>query len=102
MRILLARRAVSQVPFIMRLPLLAAVSLAATLTAQTPYQGNGIGQAYLRHDVARIGGSLDLHLGSPAAPGGLALLCLSGGLGPSFHPLVGQVGLDLSGLLYAA
>ncbi|MBK8096665.1 MAG: hypothetical protein IPK26_06130 [Planctomycetes bacterium] len=86
----------------MRLPLLATVSLAATLTAQTPYQGNGVGQAYLRHDVARIGGSLDLHLGSAAAPGGLALLCLSGGLGPSFHPLVGQVGLDLSGLVYAA
>lgn len=82
--------------------LVACTLLVTAATAQSPFQGNGIGQAFFAHSVARIGGTLDLALGSPAAPNGIAILCVSAGLGPGSHPLVGPVGLDLGSSFGAA
>lgn len=73
-----------------------AAALGTLGAAQAPYQGNGIGQAFLAHGPARIGATVDFECGSPAAPSGIAILAISDGLTPSTHPLVtGPIGLDL-------
>ncbi|MEC7584544.1 MAG: kelch repeat-containing protein [Planctomycetota bacterium] len=82
----------------MKLSLVLALACAATsLTAQAPYQGNGIGNAFLEHTTARIGGTIDFRFGSPSAPGNIAVLGISDAYGPSTHPIAGLIGLDLAG-----
>ena len=81
-----------------KLSLAVALGLStATLAAQAPYQGNGIGNAFLAHTAARIGGTIDFRFGSPSAPGNIAVLAISDALGPSTHPIAGLIGLDLAG-----
>lgn len=67
----------------------------SALRAQAPFQGNGQGQAFIQHSVARIGASLDITFGSPASPCGFAVLAVSTGVGPTPVPGLGLVGLDL-------
>ena len=68
-----------------------------SLAGQAPYQGNGIGQAFLVHSAARIGGTIDFLFGSTSAPAGIAVLAISDGITPSTHPIAGLIGLDLTG-----
>lgn len=84
----------------LRLPLLLTVS-CAMLPAQTVWHGNGIGNAWIEHTPAVLGGTLTVRLGSPGLAGGLALLSMSDGIGPGFHPLVGNVGLSLGSPIFA-
>ncbi len=84
----------------MKLSLLPALLASSLLAGATPAQtcdGNGLGQAFLAHTPARIGGTIAVSVGSPALPGGIAFLCVAAGPGPVPHPLLGQVclGIDL-------
>ncbi len=73
-----------------------AATLAVAAVAQSPFQGNGQGQVYLRHTAAVIGGAFQAQFGSPAAPGGFAVLGLSDALGPTTNPITGLTGLDVT------
>jgi len=82
-----------------------ALALAGTaLHAQSPCAGNGFGQAFVRTTAARIGGTLDLAFGSPAAPSAAAALSVSDGLGPTVFPdpRIGTVCLDVLSPVYFA
>lgn len=70
------------------------LGLTAPLTAQVPYQGNGVGAAYVAVTTATVGGTLDLEFGSPNLSNGLVAFCSSDGYGPVNFPNVGSVWLD--------
>lgn len=79
---------------------LSIAALAAAVTAQSQPPscfGNGAGQAYIQHTQARIGQSLRIDLGSPAAPGGIGVLSVSDGFGPVVFPspVLGTICLDV-------
>ena len=76
------------------------LGLAAMLPAQNIFHGNGIPSAYIVNTPAVVGQALRFELGSPTAPGGLGVLSLSGGLGPTVAPVVGLVGLDVLNPFY--
>src|SRR5262245_45375349 len=79
-----------------------ALGLAAALPSQNVFHGNGIPSAYIENTPAVVGQSATFRLGSPSAPGGLAVLAISGGLGPVLvpHPLIGLVGIDVLNPLF--
>ena len=76
------------------------LGLAGMLPAQNIFNGNGVPSAYIVNSPAVVGGSLEFELGSPTAPGGLAVLSLSGGVGPTFAPAIGLVGIDVLNPFY--
>ncbi|MEZ6194272.1 MAG: hypothetical protein R3F20_00880 [Planctomycetota bacterium] len=78
-------------------PTLAAIVSAIALAASPALadDGNGNGNAYLKHTPVEIGGTLHIQWGSPTAPFGPTLLVISDGIGPSPWPGLGSVCLDL-------
>ena len=78
------------------------LSLAALASIGSAQQdpsctGDGVGQAYLIHGQARIGGTLAITMGSPAAPNGVGVLSVSDGFGPVVFPTpaLGTICLDV-------
>ena len=59
-------------------------------------EGNGVGQAFIRHTAAVIGGSLNVEFGSRNLPFGSAFVVVSDGIGPVIVPVVGTVCLDIN------
>ena len=72
----------------------------SVLPAQNIFHGNGVPSAYIANTPAVVGQELRFDLGSPTAPGGLGAITLSGGLGPTFVPLIGQAGIDIFNPFY--
>jgi len=77
--------------------ILALTALASFAGAQNICEGNGVGSAYIRTTNAILGGSYQIDLGSPAAPGGFAVLSVSPGFGPTVFPspIIGNICLDV-------
>jgi hypothetical protein len=81
-------------------PSAAVLVLAGAAAAQDPCEGNHLGPVYMQVSPAYLGGTFDIHLGSPAAPFGIGLLSISDGFGPVFHPLLGTACLDMYSPFY--
>ncbi len=69
--------------------------LAAPIAAQDVCEGNGLGNVYMETTPAYIGGFYEVDMGSPDLPFGLSVLSISDGFGPTVHPLLGLVCLDV-------
>jgi hypothetical protein len=69
-----------------------------TLTAQ---EGSGAPGAYIGVNAARLGGDLLVDLGDPGLPAGsTVILAVSDGYGPSTHPFLGPIWLDIASPAY--
>jgi hypothetical protein len=84
-------------------PTLLAALAIAPLPAQNVFHGNGIGGAYIQNTPAVVDRAVRFQFGSPGLGNGLAVLSLSGGIGPFQypHPLIGLIGLDPTHPFYA-
>ncbi|MEZ6194273.1 MAG: hypothetical protein R3F20_00885 [Planctomycetota bacterium] len=75
----------------------AAIALLVALIASPALadDGNGNGNAVIKHTPVEIGGTLNIQWGSSTAPFGQTLLVISDGIGPTTYPGLGLVCLDL-------
>jgi hypothetical protein len=62
-----------------------------------PQEGSGAPGAYISVNAARVGGNLVVDFGDPGLPlGSTVLLSVSDGYGPSTHPFLGPIWLDIA------
>lgn len=59
-----------------------------------PCEGNALGDAFLEVSPFRIGGTLDIDMGSPSAPFGLYVISVTSSFGPILHPIFGEICFD--------
>src|SRR5262245_42809130 len=79
------------------LTLAAAAAPSPLLLAQNPLRGNGVPYAYIQNTAGMLGGNLVVGFGSPATPGSLAVVAISGSFTPFLYPfaeLGGPVAID--------
>lgn len=76
-------------------PLAAVVLASPPLLAQDVCEGNGLGNTYTEVSPATIGGVYTIDQGSPDLPFGLSIVSISNGFGPTVHPILGLVCLDV-------
>jgi hypothetical protein len=58
-------------------------------------EGNGLAPLSIAVSPAYLGGTLEIDLAAPTAPGGVVLLAKANAVGPVFHPLLGWGCLDV-------
>ncbi|MGE3354923.1 MAG: Kelch repeat-containing protein, partial [Planctomycetota bacterium] len=75
--------------------LVAALVLAATGAAQNPFHGSGAVGAYIVNTPGVLGQQLVVGYGSPTTPLPICILGVSDGIGPTFVPGFGNLGIDL-------
>jgi hypothetical protein len=83
----------------MKTPLLMCVLLSSCALASAQ-EGTGAPGSYFAINAGRLGADLVVDYGHAAVPGSTTLLGLSDGYGPTVHPLVGSVWLDLGSPAY--
>src|SRR5688572_28190146 len=74
---------------------LALLLLAPLAPAQHVCEGNHLAPLSIAVSPAYLGGTLEIDIDAPIAPGGVVLLAKGTAVGPVFHPLVGWSCLDV-------
>ena len=69
------------------------LTVAITAFAQNPSGAPGV---YIAHDPPRIGGDVIIDMGHAALPNQMVVFSYSDGYGPSVHPVLGPIWLDIN------
>ncbi|MGE3172557.1 MAG: kelch repeat-containing protein [Planctomycetota bacterium] len=77
------------------LRVLVALGLTAAAAAQNPFHGSGAVGAYIVNTPGVLGQQLVVGYGSPTTPLPICILGVSDGIGPTFVPGFGNLGIDL-------